>query len=187
MGRAEGFAGLTEAPGTGTEATRGASTGRAAAAGAEGGRGAASGKDGDLGGRSGSEPTAGPGGGGLDAPLEARGGGFERIAIMASAEARRAVLGDAAARPGGRESRVLGAGGATDDGASATWGATEGIARRVESRSSLEQAAQVCSPSGLYRSQCPQTMPISVRSALNVNPSQPRDRHARRGATRPSS
>jgi hypothetical protein len=121
----------------------------------------------------------------------ARGGGFERIAIMARAEARRAVLGEAAAMPGGRESRVLGAGGATEEGAAAgaaaARGAIEGIARRSESLSSLEQAAQLDVPSGLYRSQCPQTMPISVRSALNVNPSQPRDRHARRGATRPSS
>lgn len=187
IGRPEGFAGLTEAPGTGPDAARSASAGRAAAAGAEDGAGAVSGKEGERGGRSGSEPTAGPAGGGLEAAPVELGGGFERIAIIASAEARRAVLGEAAATPGGRDSGVLGAGGATEEGAAATWGATEGIARRVESRSSLEHAAQVCAPSGLYRSQCPQTMPISVRSALNVNPSRPRDRHARRGAPRPSS
>lgn len=128
----------------------------------------------------------------------ARGGGFDRIAIMASAEGFRSGAGAPAAGgcmpervslrgPPGSDARpprrsrpgvveLTRSRACADDAAagSAAGCAFGGMERRGTSESSFSHEEQAAAPIGFHSSHCPQTMPISVRSASKPLPRDPR-------------
>ena len=112
------------------------------------------------------EASGASGAGGTDC----RGGGFERIPIMASAEGRRAVavcVGCAGVTGAATGSTAVGwtAAGGIDGAGGAPDVARGAIDFRGTSPSSFEHEMHSRVPTGLKWSHSPQTSPISVRSA----------------------